>query len=213
MAKGPLITDSIKALIASVHKKHPKWKALAVRSEVDYILHKDSPELPSPWPSLSAVHKVLADVKHNDNKPSLEDKPWSTATLDRYPIPPEVIPVVLKVWKFRIENGDIFTIREAKWAARLSGLQQDIERLFFLASRHARTELMFELINRPFDSTELDRSIMGLPVALSDFKSHLWLLAETREGQIEGVKDGVEQVQNIIQKKKLKMLLNKPILT
>ena len=72
---------------------------------------------------------------------------------------------------------------------------------------------MFELIGRPFDSTELDRSLMGLPVEVSDFKSMLWLLAETRAGEIEGVKDGVEQVENIIQKGKLKMLLNKPIIT
>jgi len=215
MAKGPPITDTVEAIIASVYQKHPKWKAPAVRNVVDDILHKDDPKLPPGWPSLSSVQKVLATVRKPHDNP--QDKPWSTAMLKDNPISPEALAVVLKVWKFRIEKGDTFTIREAKWAARLyrveTGLEQDTERLFFLASRHARTEIIFDLIDRPFDSTELDRSLMGLPVGISDFKSMLWLLAETRAGEIEGVKDGVEQVQNIIQKGKLKMLLNKPIIT
>lgn len=211
MAKGPLVTDSVETVIAFVYKKHSnKWKAPRVRKEVDLILNKGKT---TGWPSLSSVQKVLAKVRKKANEPNEEDQPWSTATLGKFPIPPDALPAVLKVWKFRIEKGDTFTIREAKWAARLSGHEQDIERLFFLASRHARTEFIFDLIGRPFDSTELDRSLMGLPVEMSGFKSMLWLLAETRAGEIEGVKDGVEQVQNIIQKGKLKMLLNKPIIT
>jgi hypothetical protein len=153
---------------------------------------------------------VLATVRRNA-KESLnnpQEKPWSTASLDRpdsYPIPPEALPAVLKVWKSCIDKGRDFTIREAKWAARLSALEQDPERLFFLASRHARTELMFELIGRPFDSTGLDRLLMGLPMALKgDIGSFLPLLAEQLEDRTGGIKDGVEQIKSAIKRKKTK---------
>lgn len=162
MAKGPLVTDAVEALIATVYRKHLKWKAPEVQREVSYILHKDNPKLPKEFPSLSTVQKVLAKIRKPHPDP--QEKPWSTASLDSYPIPPEALRVVLKVWKFCIEKGQGFTIREAKWVARLSALEQDTERLFSLASRHARIELIFELIGRPFDSTGLDRLLMGLPV-------------------------------------------------
>ena len=51
MAKGPPITDGVEALIASIHQKHPKWKAPMVRNEVDHILHKNNPKLRAGWPS------------------------------------------------------------------------------------------------------------------------------------------------------------------
>jgi hypothetical protein len=202
MAKGPPITEGVEAVIAIVHRKHPKWKAPMVRNEVDYILHKEDHKLPPHWPSLSSVQKVLATVRKKDNKPNPEEMPWSTATLDSYPISPEALSIVLKMWKSRIEKGDTFTIREAKWVARLSRLLEDIEKLSSKASQYAQTELMFELIGHPFDSTELDRSLMNLPVGISDFKSFLHLLAEQREDQERGIKDGVDQIRSLIKEKK-----------
>ena len=175
--------DAVEAGMAAVYRKHPKWRAREVRQEIDHILHASCPELPRGWPGLSAVQKVLATIRR-PLPPDPLDKPWSTATLDSYPIPPEALSVVLMVWKSCIEKGQGFTIREAKWTARLSAvgqdtkLGQDIERLFFYASRHARAELMFELIGRPFDSTGLDRSLMGLPVGISNYESFLCLLAD-----------------------------------
>lgn len=54
-----------------------------------------------------------------------EDKPWSMATLDKHPIPPEAIPAVLACWKRRVQSGAILTIREAKWVSRLYALMVD----------------------------------------------------------------------------------------
>ena len=188
MAKGRVVDDTVRLLIANLHREHPDWRAKEVKAEINKRLGQD-------WPGLSVVQKELSKIKLIADNP--QEKPWSTATLDSYPIPTEALPAVLKVWKSRIEKGQGFTIREAKWTARLSALEQDTERLFFLASRHARTELIFELIGRPFDSTELDRSLMGLPVGVSNLKSFLWLLAETREDMERGIKDGVEQIKAI----------------
>jgi hypothetical protein len=64
---------------------------------------------------------------------------------------------------------------------------------------------MFELIGRPFDSTGLDRLLMGLPMALKgDIGSFLPLLAEQLEDRTGGIKDGVEQIKSAIKRKKTK---------
>ena len=179
MAKGPLVTDAVEAVIAVVYREHPKWKAPMVRNEVDYILHRKKPDLPPGWPSLNSVQKVLATIRKKEKGPDPQDKPWSTATLDNYPIPPEALSIVLKVWKFHMEKGHFFHIRDAKWAARLSAVNpvwrigQDLDKLALLARRYSITELVFDRIERDFDSTEVDRSLMGLPVGVSNFNSFL----------------------------------------
>ena len=165
MAKGPIITPEVEVLIATVYQKHPKWKAKEVCNWVRGDLKKKDPNLRDDWPSLSTVQKVLATYRKNKSKFPEDplERPWSMATLDDYPIPPEAILSVLEVWKFRIEKGDILTIREAKWVARLSGVLKTIEDISYEAFEYARFELMFQLLNRPFDSTYLDRELMGLP--------------------------------------------------
>jgi hypothetical protein len=54
-----------------------------------------------------------------------EDKPWSLATLDKHPIPPEAIPAVLACWKRRVQAGAVLTMREAKWVSRLYALMAE----------------------------------------------------------------------------------------
>ena len=134
------------------------------------------------------AEKILAEVKWPGKPPELEvlerkisllrnhpvdgpqDKPWHMGTLDEYPLPPEAIPAVLGVWKYRREqafavtgqwSSDMqiqpFTIREAKWAAWLSALfKDDLPELSDIASRYARLEIIYQLIGRPFDSTKAD---------------------------------------------------------
>ena len=201
MGKGPLITAGVEALISGVYQKYPKWKAPEVCAEVIYMLRKDNPKLPSGWPSLSTVQKVLATVRRKvkelPNNPL--DQPWGMGTLDEHPISSEAVPAVLSVWKSCFEKGVGFTIREAKWAARLSGLIADTEKLYITARRYARTELMFELIGNPFDSTTLDHSLMdvqGISISMS-LKTFLPLLADEE--------NGFDQLQEVIQGKRKKL--------
>lgn len=163
MAKGPLVTPEVEALIASVYQRHSKWKAPVVRNEVSYILRKNNPKLPPGWPSLSKVQKVLATIR-NPQPDVSQEKYWSMATLDDYPIPPGAIAAVLKVWKFRKRKKQDLTIREAKWAARLSALETDIGELSARAGSYAYIEWLYQLIDRPFDSTMLDHGLMGIPL-------------------------------------------------
>lgn len=166
MAKGPIITDAVEAFIAQVYLQHPKWKASEVRNEVSFILHKNNSKLLSSWPSLSTVQKVLATVRRKMKETLVDpqEKLWSMGTLDKYPIPPETIPAIIEVWKSRIEQGEGFTIREAKWAARWSAVITDVTKLSKTVRIIARFELVHQLIDRPFDTTLIDKWFIGLHV-------------------------------------------------
>ena len=172
-------------------------------------LQAELKELGYDVPQFEVLERMISKYR-NRTAGSPEDMPWSTATLnapDAPPVSPEALAAMLRMWGSRMEKGDTFTIREAKWTARLSGLEPDIEKLSFIARRHARTELMFELIDRDFDSTFLDQLLMHELVD-HDFDStaeEQWLLdlIPTWDDSIVGVlpllamqEDGVDQLRD-----------------
>ena len=112
-------------------------------------------------PQMEVLERKISKYR-NQAEAGQQENPWSMATLDDYPIPPEAIPAVLDVWKFRVAREEGFTIREAKWASRYSVLVTDMEDLSFIANLYAHTELMSVFIHRPFDSTVLDKLLMDL---------------------------------------------------
>jgi hypothetical protein len=59
---------------------------------------------------------MISEIRNSDDD---QDKIWSLVSLPLYPIPPEAIPYVLKVWARAIEKDNPITIREALWVARL----------------------------------------------------------------------------------------------
>ena len=174
MAKGPIITNAVEVLITSVYQKHPKWKAPEVRNEVRSILRNKNSKIPSSWPSISTVQKALAKVRKK-MKEMPEDplhKPWNMGTIDQYPIPPDTIPFVLKVWKLQEEKVYKFrqmkppfdlalSIREAKWVSRLCHvIPDDIEKLSRTAAIYANWEELTERAGQSFNSTELDYDLV-----------------------------------------------------
>ena len=126
----------------------------------------DSFEKPRYRLSLRSVQRILKElrVRVTETETDPLQQPWSMATLDLYPLPPDTLPAVLRVWKARVEESRGFTVREAQWTARLSFVagEEDTKYLSFKAAEYAHTELEYGLIDRPFDSTMLDRDLMGL---------------------------------------------------
>lgn len=190
MAKGPLITPQVEALIASVYEQHPKWKAPMVRNEVESILRKKNRNSPKGWPSLSIIQKTLATVRKNLANPSPEDEPWSLSSLGEFPIPPEALPKVVEEYKrHRLGEGtgedkvfplpeklkqDLlkkgvnldrfpktqFTIRDAKWVARLSATQCKVsDRLPYAI---AQSERLYELVGRRPEWEVFDKLLADL---------------------------------------------------
>lgn len=83
---------------------------------------------------------------------ALMQKPWSMATLDEYPLPPETLPAVANAWRYAFITGEIFTIRQAKWASRIFPFQQDITKLWLSSYEYAKKEEASILSQRPFDT-------------------------------------------------------------
>lgn len=119
----PIITDEVKELIRRFKRRHQTWTAKIIQEKVSSLLHKADPKLPPNWPGLNAVQKVLAEEKGLDP----QDQPWSAASIERYPIDREALPVVLKLGLYRLSKyKHELTIREAKWASRLSAMHKTV---------------------------------------------------------------------------------------
>ena len=205
MPHGPIVTDQVELLIASVYKKNPKWTAKVLQLEVNYLLTQQDPKTPEGWPGLSAVQKALTRIRKQMNAPAPQEKPWSMSVLDSYPMSPQGIAAALKVWKLRLEQGRTFTVREAKWTERLCGVLENVPDLAAKAIVYARVELMYEIIGLPFDSTDTDRLLNGLPTISQTFEYVLPTLTQAAyektddKGNTVIIEDGVDIVRQLKQ--------------
>lgn len=153
MAKGPEITDEVKALASKLHEEHPKWTNSMIRNEVLGIVHQKKPSLPKDWPSKFAIDRIMPDIREklrlSKLTPNPIDEPWSTATMAEYQISPEALPTVLALWAWMLENLHVkLTIRQAQWAARLYTVAEKMHVYTFsmLCRSHAITEMIYERI-------------------------------------------------------------------
>ncbi|MGD0795960.1 MAG: hypothetical protein ABR958_10365 [Dehalococcoidales bacterium] len=184
-------------------------------------------ELGKKSPSLDYLKKLISQAR-NHTASRLESS-WCLASIEDPPIPPEVLPIILQIWKYRIIEG--ITIREAKWAGRLYAvvkkrleevetrrkngelIAEDLDflstyleqfeatphlsmtmtgkyasttrvdlnyksdppltipnafekALYTYAHRYAFAEMICDIQRRPFDSTGMDKLLMGFQVAL-----------------------------------------------
>jgi hypothetical protein len=149
MPKGPIITDAVKNRIARTYLDHPDWTAKDIQGEVHAQLLKGDPQIPPGWPGLSTVQKVLAPLRAVEAEMYSEskwlDRPWDVTTMAEDEIPPETLPTVLKmVMHFRQTLKRQMTIREVRWAARLSSVQ-NLRKLYDFILDYAQEEKLTEL--------------------------------------------------------------------
>jgi hypothetical protein len=104
-----------------------------------------------------------------------QDKPWTTATLDKYPISPEVIPFLVNTG---LDLPRPITIRYAKWASRLYAVTRDDEKsLADFADVYQWKERIAELDGVAFNSLPLDIELMNY--AMGDREAALRLFLST----------------------------------
>ncbi len=120
MSKGPHLKD-VKKIIGEIHWNHLDYGPKEVRAELLKELKRrglDRNYGPD-WPSVSAVGKCLAEIRDKVGPgPTKLDRPWSTASLPQHPIPPEALPIVLKVWA-RSQTREVKVFDPALEAERL----------------------------------------------------------------------------------------------
>ena len=190
MAKGTVLTKEVRALIAEVAREYHYRGAKVIRDEVIRRLPDVFSYADPGWPGLSIVRKVLANIRQNLDKRPPEakgiDTPWSVGSLSQYPIPPEALPMVLrvyaqhkhtlseKVWhQWRLPDikavggggldtkyPESFTIREALWVSRLSKLFSVLQKLCFYASWYSFREHIYEAIGESIDTTDIDELLI-----------------------------------------------------
>jgi hypothetical protein len=101
MAKGPVITEKVRRIIAEVYLQHRDWRAKEIQNEVDKRLNGNGP-------GLSAVQKILTRMREKEeqilNQGANLDAPWSLGSLGmkpEYELPPGIIPLVLDLKRAR----------------------------------------------------------------------------------------------------------------
>lgn len=101
-------------------------------------------------PGLSAVQKELTKLRNPGQADAASgdeglEAPWSLAKSLAYGISPEATPALLRIRRWCIVMGTVFTIREARWAAHLRGTVPAAE-LASVAYRYATRERACELL-------------------------------------------------------------------
>ncbi|NQT74670.1 MAG: hypothetical protein HQ553_18180 [Chloroflexi bacterium] len=175
---GPPVSDQVKALLVDTWRKSvadnremtAKEVLQAVKSQLSIGGNGDIT-----LPKLRKVQDILREARERFEYTKDQDIPWSMATIERYPLPPEAIPKVLRIWKLLRTEGKSLVLREAKWIARLHLLASKPYRLFGLAEAYANNERLSELLGIPFDTANLDISL----VSGENEHTALRLMAET----------------------------------
>lgn len=124
MPRGPKIDKNIERMILQVHEANPDLTAKEVQAELWNLKEwKMIPlkSFPENWPGVDAIQKLIKEARDRKIRtgPDFRDRPWSLVSLSRYPVPPEALPFILKVWARSMEINNPLTINQALWVSRI----------------------------------------------------------------------------------------------
>jgi len=162
MGKGKTIEGYVKAYVARRARKEDKTprEELAKKLVLEIRAMRRTP------PAIKTLKKMISAARNQAANP--QEQPWHLATLDKYPISPEALRMVLRAFLYESEKEDVYlSIREAKWVARLAGIlkENEIDEVVGFAVRMAELELVAELseaAGAPHDYATWDRPIFEL---------------------------------------------------
>lgn len=167
MALGDKITTQIERLVAKIYLSHKDWKAAEIQQEVARQV-AEHPKLYgdhyADWPGLSAVQRILAKIRKNDTEPKPMIDPWSIGTLNRYPLPAEAIPYILRVKMWAKKNLNYtLTIYQARWVSRLYAIPMlnTEEKLFKAIALYQCAEVSNMLIGQEVDTQQEDEDVFS----------------------------------------------------
>lgn len=154
-------------LIREIFLEHPEWNARQIYDRY-LILVGDANNAVT----LNAVQKHVQVLKERYQKiqDTGLDAPWHLGTMlsSKRHISPEAIPYIFKVREWAIKHSEetLVTIRQAYWIGQFypvipdlrKAKDEDIENLWKWSWVYATYEVVCELSNTDFNTTELDHS-------------------------------------------------------
>ena len=169
-ARGPNISSDVRHLIIgqAIHdSKNMPRRALAVR------LQELIEEMGEVSPTEETLIRMASEAR---NKQASDlDQPWDIGACAQYNIPPDIIPVLIKLQTLKASGdkeslpGEI-TIREAQWVARLYPVAEPVINKSFIddggrlgllsliVSSYVQRERVNEQMNEQYPNTsDLDR--------------------------------------------------------
>ena len=177
MAKGPILTNEVKRLIAEVDDEHPEWMAKEVKYEVQARLRRIGHQAKPGWPGITAVQIELKKIRDERGKGPLPiDGPWSIGKLAEDDIPAGAVSKVLEIQSIRTKLEPL-TIREARWIGRLHTVTDEIMELAVWATMYADRDKLCDIANLEKDTSDLDSTVQSkLVTGLYYFP---WLFGKT----------------------------------
>lgn len=122
-------------------------------------------------PELEVLEKKITEYRNSCIW--LDDEPWSLgeSTKPEYGIPADATCILLELWKYSLEIGYPFTLRHAKWAARLHKVivtasdntdhWKQIQILLFTALQYAdREQVSQQFKQKRFDTAPEDANLV-----------------------------------------------------
>ncbi len=110
--RGPKISQKVRREVRKRALERPRGPRGALAVELQTLIRRWG----EPVPSRETLEKIISEIRNSDDD---QDRPWSLVSLPLYPVLPEAVPYVLRVWARAIEKDNPITIREALWVARL----------------------------------------------------------------------------------------------
>ncbi|MGD0780761.1 MAG: hypothetical protein ABR954_08330 [Dehalococcoidales bacterium] len=164
------IKPLIRQLIASQAIRYPYKPRIVLASDLKYSIERIG-EIP---PSEETLIKMISNARNQETSPL--DNPWHLGTLfqdekglpsdtleQKYTLSSEAIPYILKAlwWGLEYFEDLEFTIRQAKWAARLNGFESlNKPGCLYLASFwYAHYEKICGLSKADFDTRWFDDAL------------------------------------------------------
>jgi hypothetical protein len=200
--RGPKISTELRQLIISqaIHdsKTMPR-RALAIR------LQELIERMGEVSPTEDTLARMISEARNK--QPSELEKPWSIGACAYYNIPPDIIPILIRLQKLKAadkegSSGEI-TIREARWVARLyPAAEPVIDRLFkneegslwwmsLIVNGYVQRERVSEQMNEQYPNTsDLDRLYFASEDFLSDEALEAWwgtLPLEYRQANLDAI--------------------------
>jgi hypothetical protein len=155
MSKGPRIKPTVKRVIVWEAVKDRNKPRRQVMVELQNIIESMGEIVPAE----ETLEKLISQAR---NHPVSDlDAPWSVGCLAKYDMPPDALPIVMKIYEGRLrEEEQHFTIREALWIARLHKIIDDPIVLERFASAYALRDQVDWILNSPVYTRGFDISVI-----------------------------------------------------